>query len=94
MIKLDEAFVVDIGLRLPNGKEAWGEYKGFTLDSAENRLKLAEALAQTEADLNIPQGSFLHQHVWVKRESKVLGEFGIDDLSILTDEEKEDTDGQ
>lgn len=93
MIKLDEAFVVDIGLRLPNGKEVWGEYKGFSLESAENRLKLAEALAQTEADLSIPEGSFLRQHVWVKRESKLLGEFSIDDLSILTDE-KEDTDGQ
>lgn len=91
---MDEEFVVDVGLRLPNGKEAWGEYKGFSLTTAESRLKLAEALAQTEADLNLPQKSFLHQHVWVKRESKPLGEFAIDDISILTDEKKnEDTDG-
>ena len=79
---------VDIGLRLPNGKEVWGEYKGFTLDTAQNRLKLAEALAQTEADLNMPQGSFLRQHSWVKREFKPLGEFSIDDMTIITDEKE------
>ena len=76
--------VVDIGLRLPNGKEVWGEYKGFTLETPEDRLKLAEAIAQTEADLNMEQGAFLRQHIWVKRESKPLGEFNIDDPSIIT----------
>ena len=81
--------VVDIGLRLPNGKEVWGEYKGFTLKTPEDRLKLAEALAQTEADLNLEQGTFLRQHVWVKRESKPLGEFNIDDPSIICDVDDE-----
>lgn len=84
-----ESFV-DIGLRLPNGKEAWGEYKGFALDTPESRLKLAEALAQTEVDLNMPQGAFLRQHVWVKREWKPLGEFTIDDASILTDKKDDE----
>ena len=74
--------VVDIGLRLPNGKEVWGE-------TPEDRLKLAEALAQTEADLNMEQGTFLRQHVWVKRESKPLGEFNIDDPSIICDVDDE-----
>jgi hypothetical protein len=81
--------VVDIGLRLPNGKEVWGEYKGFTLETPQDRLKLAEALAQTEADLSMPQGAFLRQHVWVKRESKPLGEFSIDDPSIISDVDDE-----
>jgi hypothetical protein len=81
--------VVDVGLRLPNGKEVWGEYKGFTLKTPQDRLKLAEALAQTEADLNMPQGVFLRQHFWVKRESKPLGEFSIDDPSIISDVDDE-----
>lgn len=91
---MSESFV-DVGLRLPNGKEVWGEYKGFSLATPEDRLKLAEALAQTEADLNMPQGVFLRQHVWVKREWKPLGEFTIDDASILTNETKDEVvDGQ
>lgn len=77
---------VDVGLRLPNGKEVWGEYKGFALETAQDRLKLAEALAQTEADLNMPPGAFLRQHFWVKRECTPLGEFSIDDATIITDE--------
>ena len=84
---MSEKFV-EIGLRLPNGKEAWGEYKGFSLDTAESRLKLAEALVQTEADLNMAQGSFLRQHSWVKREFKTLGEFNIEDTTIITDEKE------
>lgn len=79
--------IIDIGLRLPNGKEVWTEYKGFSLTAPESRLKLAEALAQTEADLSMEQGSLLRQHVWVKRECKTLGEYSIDDPSIIIGEE-------
>jgi hypothetical protein len=91
--KMSEKFI-DVGLRLPNGKEVWSEYKGFSLATPESRFKLAEALAQTEADLNIPQGDFLHQHIWVKREFKSLGDFAINDPALITDDADKETDGQ
>ena len=74
----------DIGLRLPNGKEVWppSEYKGFSLNTAEERGKLAFALAQTEIDLNLNPGDFVSKHSWVSREWEIVGEFAVNDSII------------
>jgi hypothetical protein len=76
----------DVGLRLPNGTEVWppSDYKGFAFSTPEDRGKLLEVLVQTEADLNLPPGSFVGQHAWLKREWKPAGEFQIDDSALIT----------
>lgn len=75
----------DVGLRLPNGTEVWppSDYKGFVFSTPEERGKLLEVLVQTEADLNLPAGSFVGQHAWLKREWKPAGEFPIDDATLV-----------
>lgn len=75
----------DVGLRLPNGTEVWppSDYKGFSFGTAEERGKLLEVLGQTEADLNLPVGSFVQQHAWMKREWKPAGAFPIDDDELV-----------
>lgn len=84
MMKLSETFH-DVGLRLPNGTEVWppSDYKGFSFSTPEERGKLLEVLAQTEADLNLPVGSFVQQHAWMKREWKPAGAFPIDDSELV-----------
>lgn len=86
----------DVGLRLPNGVEVWPplDYKGFPFGTAEERAKLVEVLNQTEADLNLPKGAFVSQHVWLKREWKPAGEFAVDDPSLITADNEEDADEQ
>lgn len=85
-----DSYNTEYGLRLPNGKEVWGDYKGFPLETAEGRLKLAEALTQTESELNLPEGSFVTQHFWVKREWRQVGHFTINDSSVISEEKDGD----
>lgn len=84
--KLDDnkEFGGDIGLRLPNGQEIWPptDYKGFSIKTAEDRGKLAFALAQTELDLNLKTGDFVSQHSWIQREWEIVGDFAVDDPII------------
>jgi hypothetical protein len=84
----------DVGLRLPNGVEVWPptDYKGFTFATPEDRARLLEILVQTEADLNLPQGSFVEQHLWLKREWKPAGEFPVNEPSLITAENDEGAD--
>jgi hypothetical protein len=84
MMKLSETHH-DVGLRLPNGTEVWppSDYKGFLFSTPEERGKLLEVLIQTEADLNLPVGSFVQQHSWMKREWKPAGAFPIDDSELV-----------
>lgn len=81
----------DVGLRLPNGTEVWppNDYKGFSFATPEDRAKLLEVLIQTEADLNLPKGTFVSQHTWIKRDWKPAGEFAMNDPSLITADNNE-----
>ena len=84
---MNDEINVEIGLRLPNGTHIWPplEYKGFPIETSEQRHKLAEALTQTEADLNMSPGYFVQLHAWVQREWKNLGEWSIASPDIIGD---------
>ena len=61
--------VIEVGLRLPNGNIVWPpkDYNGYAFQTPEERQRLLEAIASTEASIGFDQGALLRYFSWTQR---------------------------
>jgi hypothetical protein len=89
---------MQVGLRLPDGRIVWppDEYKGYPLNTADERAILLQVLNKTADDLSFAHADFLNYYSWCKRilttkvVAREIGSLPIDSPEAFADGEKDE----
>lgn len=84
---------IQIGLKLPDGRIVWppDEYKGYPLNTTQQRATVLEVLKKTAGDLSFTEEAFIRHYGWATRKLTTtqmvtnIGEMVIDSQEAFAD---------